>query len=175
MNDDLTTQLRTAASAVAAAGLSDAFGHVSVRAGERSLLITPPVPLGRAGEAPPVRVDVASDELPAGVPLEGWMHLALAAARPEVGSIVRAQPRAVAAFSALGIALPVLGGHGAMLHGVHIHESSRLVRDRATADALAEAAGASGAIILRGNGAVTVGTDAAQAVARMWEIGRAHV
>lgn len=128
---DLADKLYEAATAVSAAGLSDAFGHVSVRTGENSLLMTPPLPLAQANHAPPTIVDISSSTLPPGVPLEGWMHLSLAAQRPEIGAVVRAQPPAVGAFSALGIPLPVLGGHGAMLHGVHLHHSSRLVRDRA--------------------------------------------
>lgn len=49
---DLADKLYEAATAVSAAGLSDAFGHVSVRTGENSLLMTPPLPLAQANHAP---------------------------------------------------------------------------------------------------------------------------
>jgi HCOMODA/2-hydroxy-3-carboxy-muconic semialdehyde decarboxylase len=172
MDDDVQDALVRAARATAAAGLVDAFGHVSMRTGS-GYAITPPVPLGTltASDAP-LEVALDASELPAAAPREAWLHSALYRRRPATGAICRAQPRAVAAFAALDLALPALNGHAALLGRVARYDDSRLVRDAAGGDAVATAAGDADAIILRGNGAVTLGADPARAVARMWLLER---
>lgn len=166
-------RLRAAARAVAAWGLSDAFGHVSVRTGETEALITPPLPLGAISDDTalvPLPLDLAAP-LPDAAPKEAWLHVALMQ-DPGTGAVCRAQPPGVAAVAALGIPFPVLAGHGAMLGPVAVHDDSRLVRDAATAAQVASALGDSRAVVLRGNGAVTRGPDLASAVAAMWVLER---
>ncbi|MGP3534186.1 class II aldolase/adducin family protein [Microbacterium sp. RD1] len=164
----VTRELRQGAGAVARAGLADAFGHVSVRRGT-SISITRAVPLAVfASDGEPVEVALDAVTLPTGAPMEAWLHVALAAARPEIGAVVRAQPPAVAAFATLRRELPILHGHGALLGGTHLVPDSILVRERPRAERIAAGAAGRAAIILAGNGAVTVGADLAQAVARMW-------
>jgi HCOMODA/2-hydroxy-3-carboxy-muconic semialdehyde decarboxylase len=173
MDDDVQRRLADAAHATAGAGLVDAFGHLSVRTAKASFTITPPVPLERLSpEDAFARVGLDARELPAGAPKEAWIHLALYAARPEAGAVCRAQPPAVAAFAALQRELPALNGHAAMLGDVAVHADSRLVRDAAGGAAVARSAGGADAIILRGNGAVTLGRDLPEAVARMWVLER---
>jgi HCOMODA/2-hydroxy-3-carboxy-muconic semialdehyde decarboxylase len=173
VEDDAPARLRIAARAVARTGLSDAFGHVSVRTSPSSALVTPPVPLGGLTDDDPLlTLDLDADDLPAGAPREAWMHLTVLRARSDVGAICRAQPPAVAAWAALQQPLPVVNGHAALLGRVATHPDSRLVRDLASADAVADVLGDGTAVILRGNGALTVAADLASAVAAMWLLER---
>jgi ribulose-5-phosphate 4-epimerase/fuculose-1-phosphate aldolase len=163
-------QLIQAGTVVAAAGLSDAFGHVSVRTSPTTLTITPPVALSLLTDQHEfAELTIGSDELPSAAPKEAWIHLAIAEDRPGVGAICRAQPPAVAALVAAGQPVLPLNGHGSFLgESVPVYEDSRLIRDAASARAVSQALGDSNAVILRGNGAVTTGPDLASAVALMW-------
>jgi ribulose-5-phosphate 4-epimerase/fuculose-1-phosphate aldolase len=62
-----------------------------------------------------------------------------------------------------------LHGQGAFLgEEVPVHEDARLVRSQELSLRVAERLGTGSAVLLRGNGAVTVGTTVGEAVARMW-------
>ncbi|MDT0183966.1 class II aldolase/adducin family protein [Microbacterium sp. ARD31] len=169
---DARTELVRAARVVAGAGLSDAFGHVSVRRGS-SLLITAPIPLAFQTPADVVTLSLDADDLPAGVPKEAWIHIAIARADSHVGAICRAQPRNVARATTAGRSIRPLDGQGALLGPtVATYDDSRLVRDAAAAETVAHLMGDAPAIVLRGNGAVTRGHDLGAAVARMWLLDR---
>lgn len=167
-------QLIRAAHIVAGEQLSDAFGHISIRAAPDELSITPPVPLGAlSDDAKLATLSVTSSALPPGSPREAWIHQAIAAERPEVGAIVRAQPPMVAALVASGQPLRPLHGHGAFLGDpVPVHNDSRLIRDPDSAREVARTLGSGSAIIFRGNGAVTAAPTLEQAVALMWVLER---
>jgi HCOMODA/2-hydroxy-3-carboxy-muconic semialdehyde decarboxylase len=163
-------QLIEAGAVVASAGLSDAFGHVSVRTSPTTLTITPPVALSLlTDEHEFAELTIGAGGLPAAAPKEAWIHLAIAEARPEVGAICRAQPPAVAALVAAGQPVLPLNGHGSFLgESVPVYDDSRLIRDADSARAVSDVLGDANAVILRGNGAVTTGKDLASAVALMW-------
>ena len=169
-------------------GLVTAFGHVSRRTGER-MLITPAADLARVAAADLVEVNLAATSLPSGAPAEAWAHLAVYAARPDVGAIARAQPPAAfAAAAALSgrpraagsrsavppsaasaPVLPLLHGQAAWLgERVPVHQDARLLRSGELAAAAAAALGSSDALLLRGNGALTCGASPGLAAARMW-------
>ena len=164
-----------AARALAAAGLVTAFGHVSVRTGSRSgFRITPPKPLGtlRPGE-PLQEVPLAGAGLPDGVPKEAWIHRAIYEARSDVGAICRAQPPVATAVASAGVPMRVLHGHAAFLgREVPVYGDARLIREREAGEALARGLGDAGGVVMRGNGAVTVGADVGAAAARMWVLER---
>jgi HCOMODA/2-hydroxy-3-carboxy-muconic semialdehyde decarboxylase len=173
VDDEVQTRLRQAAHAVSRAGLTDAFGHVSVRTSATTALVTPPVPLGGITPADSLlEFHLDADELPVDAPREAWMHLAVLRRRPDVGAICRAQPPAVAAWAALHKELPAVNGQAALIGPVATYPESRLVRDLDSAHAVADALGNGTAVILRGNGALTVGADPASAVAAMWVLER---
>jgi ribulose-5-phosphate 4-epimerase/fuculose-1-phosphate aldolase len=114
-------------------------------------------------------LDVESGTLPAGVPREAWIHLAIARVRPEVGAICRAQPPVATALASAGVPIMPLHGQGTYVGAlVPVFDDAILVRDEARAVELARDLGESPALILRGNGAVTVGANIGEAVARMW-------
>lgn len=160
-----------AAGALDAEGLVTAFGHVSVREEEQdSFLITPPKPLGSLEpDEALLEVSLAEEELPEGVPGEAWIHWAIYKNRSDVGGICRAQPPISTAVASGGIPIRPLHGQGAFLgEEVPVYDDARLIRGREAGEALAGDLGGAGGIIMRGNGAVTVGKSVGAAVARMW-------
>ena len=163
-------ELVAAAHALSRAGLVTAFGHLSCRTSTERLLITPPVAPGRiAASMQWTELDVGADALPAGVPREAWIHLAIARVRPDIGAICRAQPSVATALASAGVPIVPLHGQGSYVGAlVPVFDDAILVRDESRAVDLAQQLGDSPAMILRGNGAVTVGDTIGQAVARMW-------
>ena len=160
-----------AAHTLAAEGLVTAFGHASIREeGQDSFLITPPKPLGSLGaDESLLEVPLGRGELPEGVPGEAWIHWAVYNSRPDVGGICRAQPPISMALTSSGIPIRPLHGQGAFLgEAVPVYDDARLIRDREAGEALAGDLGSAGGIIMRGNGAMTVGESVGAAVARMW-------
>jgi HCOMODA/2-hydroxy-3-carboxy-muconic semialdehyde decarboxylase len=145
-----------------------AFGHVSVRTGA-SMLITPAADLATVTESAVVDVPLSTDALPAGAPAEAWAHLALYRARPDAAAIARAQPAAAFAAAACTTSMPVLHGQAAWLgESIPVHDSARLLRSAELADRAAGSLLAGEALLLRGNGALTLGAAPGLAVARMW-------
>jgi HCOMODA/2-hydroxy-3-carboxy-muconic semialdehyde decarboxylase len=170
----LHEEVIAAAHALDAAGLVTAFGHVSFRDGQDSFRITPPKPLGfLVADEPLSEVSLAEDELPEGVPGEAWIHWAVYKSRPDVGGICRAQPPISTAVTSAGLPIRPLHGQGVFLgEEVPVYKDARLIRGREAGEALAEDLGNAGGIVMRGNGAVTVGTSVGAAAARMWVLER---
>jgi len=157
-----------AAHVVARLGLVTAYGHVSARAGA-SMLITPAADLGTVTEATVVEVPLAASSLPPAAPAEAWAHLALYRARPDAGSIARAQPASAFAAAATTTALAPLHGQAAWLgESVPVHDSAHLLRSAELAERAAGSLPTGEALLLRGNGALTLGATPGVAVARMW-------
>jgi HCOMODA/2-hydroxy-3-carboxy-muconic semialdehyde decarboxylase len=179
----LRDEVAEAAHVLARLGLVTAFGHVSARVGG-AMLITPAadlagvsadglieVPLDAPAKAPPEGAGPGV-ALPAGAPAEAWAHLAVYRQRPDADAVARAQPpsafAAAAAAAAVGAIRP-LHGQGAWLgERIPVHDDARLLRSPARADAAARSLPAGEALLLRGNGALTLGATPGLAVARMW-------
>src|ERR687893_1461570 len=86
-----------------------------------------------------------------------------------VEGICRAQPPIATAVTSAAVAIRSLHGQGAFLgREVPVYDDARLIRGREAGEKLAGRLGDAGGIIMRGNGAVTVGTSVGAAVARMW-------
>jgi ribulose-5-phosphate 4-epimerase/fuculose-1-phosphate aldolase len=163
-----------AARALAAHGLVDAFGHVSVRDGDVAL-ITPAVPMAAVADAGElVRLPLGElDELPAGAPKEAWIHWAIYRRRPEVGAICRGQPASPLAVAAVVDELPAVLGQGAIAGApVPVFPDSRLVRDRDLALELAETLAEAPSLIMRGNGALATASTPGRAMARLYLLER---
>ncbi len=159
-----------AARVMAGLGLVTAFGHVSARRGD-TVLITAAAELGEVEAGDVVEVPLHARRLPPEAPAEAWLHLAVYAARDDVAAIARAQPVETFTAAALGRDrfLPSHGQAAWLGDHVRVHNSALLARDAALADAAAADLGPSShALLLRGNGAVTVGADPGLAVSRMW-------
>jgi HCOMODA/2-hydroxy-3-carboxy-muconic semialdehyde decarboxylase len=161
-------ELVQAAHVLARLGLVTAYGHVSARGGAR-MLITPAADLATVTGSDLVDVPIDAHRLPAGAPAEAWAHLALYRARPDAQSIARAQPAGALAAAAAVTALTPLHGQAAWLgESVPVHDSAHLLRSADLADRAARSLPAGEALLLRGNGAVTLGATPGLAVARMW-------
>lgn len=163
-------EIIAAGRALAAAGLVTAFGHVSAREGEDGFFITPPKPLGSLeADEPLLEISLDEEDLPEGVPREAWIHWAIYKSRSDVEGICRAQPPISTAVTSASVPIRPLHGQGAFLgEEVPVYDDARLIRSRDAGEALAERLGDAGGVVMRGNGAVTVGKSIGTAVARMW-------
>lgn len=163
------SEVVAAARALAAAGLVDAFGHVSVRVDDGAL-ITPALSMSEVlSPNQLLQLPLGElDELPAGAPKEAWIHWAIYRARADVGAICRAQPPSPLAVAAVADSLPAVLGQGAIAGApVPVYPDSRLVREAGRAEELAVALGDSPSLIMRGNGALTTASTPGRALARM--------
>jgi HCOMODA/2-hydroxy-3-carboxy-muconic semialdehyde decarboxylase len=167
----LREEVAEAGRVLARLGLVTAFGHVSARAGGATL-ITPAADLSEVTGDGVVLVPLDAEALPPRAPAEAWAHLALYQGRPDVAAIARAQPPsafAAAAAAGPGGTLEPLYGQAAWLgERVPVHDDARLLRSMALASAAAARLPDGEALLLRGNGALTVGATPGLAVARMW-------
>jgi HCOMODA/2-hydroxy-3-carboxy-muconic semialdehyde decarboxylase len=157
-----------AAHALSRLGLVTAYGHVSARAGA-SMLITPAADLATVTEAAIVEVPLEASSLPTAAPAETWVHLALYRARPDAAAIARAQPASAVAAAATTTSLAPLHGQAAWLgESVPVYDSAHLLRSAELAERAARCLPTGEALLLRGNGALTLGATPGVAVARMW-------
>ena len=166
----LRGEVAEAARVLARLGLVTAFGHMSARAGD-SMLITPAADLAGVTAASVLEVPLATRDgaLPAGVPAEAWAHLALYRARPDAAAIARAQPAAAFAVAAVATVMVPVHGQAAWLgESVPVYGDATLLRSADRAERAASCLPAGEALLLRGNGALTLGAAPGLAVARMW-------
>jgi HCOMODA/2-hydroxy-3-carboxy-muconic semialdehyde decarboxylase len=178
----LRAEVAEAAHVLARLGLVTAFGHVSARVGG-AMLITPAADLAGVSadgliEVPLEAGALPAGALPAGAPAEAWAHLAVYRQRPDADAVARAQPPSAFAAAAVAAGAGAGAGAGAIrpLHGqgawlgerVPVHDDARLLRSPALADAAAASLPDGEALLLRGNGALTLGATPGLAVARMW-------
>ena len=161
--------LRLAARALAHAGLVHAYGHCSLRLDSTRFIVSPPKPLGLV-KTNDVAVQVGTTgPLPAGALPEVIVHQRIYAQRVDVKGVVRFQSPHITALSALGRTPRALHGFGAYFAPrPALYPNPRLVRDAPSAAALVEQLGNARGIIMRGNGAVTVGASIEEAVAMAW-------
>ena len=161
--------MRKAARALARAGLVHAYGHCSIRLDARWLLVCAPRPMGliaagESGSVAPIDGDLPPEVLP-----EVRIHQAIYRRRRDVGAVCRSMPRSVMSLSALARTPRARIGFGAYFFPqAPLWDDPLLVRTQDAADRLAAQLGDSRAIVMRGNGAVTVGESMEQAVVFAW-------
>jgi ribulose-5-phosphate 4-epimerase/fuculose-1-phosphate aldolase len=145
----------------------EGFGHISARIpGTDRILMTPRRALGLVTDAELIELDMegeqkAGDSRP---PLEVAMHLAVYRRRADAHAIARGHPRHVAAFACSAEPLRIAHGFGANLgHEIRVFEQPFLVKSSESGEGVADALGASEAVILRANGMLAVGQTIAHA------------
>jgi ribulose-5-phosphate 4-epimerase/fuculose-1-phosphate aldolase len=157
-----------AARLLSAAGLVEAFGHVSVRS-PGGFLITATDPLG---DASPDRVlSTAADGGAAaaeGVPLEAPLHAAIYAARPDVEAICRTHSPAMVAFGARAEVPPLLHGLGGLAGDVRLCGATDLVTSPEAGEEAAAALDVADCLVLRGNGGLAAAPDLGGACVRAY-------
>ncbi len=151
------------------AGLVEAFGHVSARAGE-GFLITSTRPFAGLGADDVLAVDAegAPLEREQGLPLETPLHAAIYRARPDVGAICRTHSRYAVAWGARALVPPLAHGLGGLAGDVALHLDPQLVCERESAARAAGSLGEAACLLLRGNGALATGATLRQAAVRAW-------
>ena len=196
MSNELKTDVAATARMLAAAGLVEAFGHVSARLSGGGFLITPTSPLLDAVADTVITVDDADavvDNPAHAAPLEIPLHAAIYRARPDVAAICRGHGAAMVAWGVTVEDPPLRHGLGAIA-GVHRRSVSRSVTSLplrhglgaiagvtipvhpdvdliASAEAGARAAATLGphhGALLRANGGFAVGADLLEAATRLW-------
>jgi HCOMODA/2-hydroxy-3-carboxy-muconic semialdehyde decarboxylase len=166
----LREEVAEAARVLARLGLVTAFGHVSARAGG-TMLITPAADLAGVTAAQVIEVPFAAWDgtLPPGAPAEAWAHLALYRARPDAAAVARAQPPgAFAVAAAVSVMVPLHGQAAWLGEAVPVHDEAALLRSAGRAERAARGLPEGEALLLRGNGALTLGATPGLAVARIW-------
>lgn len=166
---ELARHVRMAGRALARSGLVHAFGHCSARLDDQRFIITPPKPMGnvRLQDEPP-EVPIVGP-LPEGLLGEVRIHQAIYLRRPDVRAVCRVTPFHVELLSLVRRTPRARHGLGVIFDpAVRLWDDPRLLRDNESAQRLAEDLGAGRAIVMRGNGAVIVGADLAEAVASAW-------
>jgi HCOMODA/2-hydroxy-3-carboxy-muconic semialdehyde decarboxylase len=168
INPQHARRLRLAARAVARAGLVHAYGHCSLRLDATHFIVSPPKPLGLVKNDAPVTVATTGPLPPDALP-EVIVHQRIYERRSDVNAVVRFQSPQITALSAIGRTPRALHGFGSYFAPQPaLYSDPRLVRDAAGAQLLVEQLGMTRAIVMRGNGAVTVGASIEEAVSMAW-------
>lgn len=162
-------QTRVAARALARAGLVHAYGHCSLRIDSRQFIVSPAKPLGLVAPNDSPALVPTNGPLPADALPEVIVHQHIYRRRPDVRGIARFQSPNLMVLSILGLTPRARHGLGAYFApSPPLYRDPRLLRDDASAAALAEQLGVGRAIVMRGNGAVTVGASIEEAVVMAW-------
>ena len=148
--------------------LVEGFGHVSARLPESdSFLLTPRISLALVAEAVLLTLDLDGKVLegrhPA--PFEAWLHTAIMKSKPGVNAVMRIHARVANVFSVTDRKLEPVHNHGSFFAGgVPVFKKPDLISSAALGAEMVESLGEHPAILLRGNGQVTVGRTIAEAV-----------
>jgi HCOMODA/2-hydroxy-3-carboxy-muconic semialdehyde decarboxylase len=161
--------VRKAARALVRHGLANAYGHCSARLDHQSFVVCAAKPMGLIKPAEPGVVVPIDGPLPKGVLGEVRAHQQIYKRRNEIHGICRFLSPKVLSISALGQSPQVRHGFGSYFAPEPpLWRSTTLLRSDERAAGVADALGQARAIILRGNGAITVGETLQQAVILAW-------
>jgi HCOMODA/2-hydroxy-3-carboxy-muconic semialdehyde decarboxylase len=148
--------------------LVEGFGHVSARLADSDLfLITPRVSLAMVTERELLTMNLAGEVVEGHQPppFEAWLHTAILKAKPQVNAITRIHARVANMFSVTDRKLEPVHNHGSFFAGgVPVFPTPDLISSRPLGEEVARAIGDHPALLLRGNGQVTVGRTIPEAV-----------
>lgn len=158
-------KVRVFARALGRAGYVHAYGHCSLRLDTDHFLVCAAKPMGLIEPGEDGTVVPVTGDLPEGVLGEVRIHQYIYQNRPDVGSVCRTMPPNVMALSALhGIAKPRHGFGTYFSPEVPMWDDPQLIRSAPQAEGVADLIGDGRAVIMRGNGLVTAGESAEQAL-----------
>ena len=148
--------------------LVEGFGHVSARIPDSDLfLMTPRVGLALVEEGDLLTMNL-NNEVVAGdqpMPSETWLHTAIMKSKPRVNAITRIHARAANIFSVTDRKLEPVHNHGSFFAGgVPVFNTPDLIASERLGMDVAATLGDNPAVLLRGNGQVTVGRTIPEAV-----------
>lgn len=166
--DRIRKDLVTACRILSNEGLVRGFGHVSARIPDSDLfLLTPRVSLALVREKDLLTLSLEGDliEGKSAPPFEAPLHIAIFKARPDVQAVARIHGRKSNMFSVTDRKIEPAHNHGSFFSGgVRVFPKTDLISTSALGDEVAAALGSAPALLLRGNGQVTVGRTIAEAV-----------
>lgn len=173
--DDLVTANRV----LAREGIVDGYGHVSARSAEAPdrFFLSRALAPGLVTAADLIEYDLDGGALDAAGRdgyVERFLHAAIYRARPDVGAVVHCHTPSLIPYAASSVALRPMYHMSAFLAlGAPVFEirgvdgvSEMLVADARTGQALARALGDAAVVLMRGHGAVIVGSSIPVAVSR---------
>lgn len=141
--------------------LVEGFGHVSARIPDSDLfLMTPRVGLALVKEGDLLTMNLNNEVVEGDQPMpsETWLHTAIMKSKPRVNAITRFHARVANIFSVTDRKLEPVHNHGSFFAGgVPVFAIPDLITTQKLGDQMAKALGDKPAILLRGNGQVTVG------------------
>ena len=148
--------------------LVEGFGHVSARiAGTDHFLITPRIGLALVKKTELLTMNLAGAVIDGAqpAPFEAWLHAAIMKAKPRVNAIARIHARGANIFSVADRKLEPVHNHGSFFAGgVPVFSKPDLISNETLGTEVADGLGDQPAILLRGNGQVTVGRTIPEAV-----------
>jgi L-ribulose-5-phosphate 4-epimerase len=148
--------------------LVEGFGHVSARIPDTEhFLITPRIALALIKESDILILNFKGEvvEGTRQVPSEAWLHTAVMRSKPRVNGITRIHARVANMFSVTDRKIEPVHNHGSFFAGgVPVFHTPDLITTEKLGSEVAQALGDSPAILLRGNGQVTVGRTIPEAV-----------
>jgi len=148
--------------------LVEGFGHVSARLPDSEcFLLTPRISLALVGGADLLTLNldgkVVEGHHPA--PFEAWLHTAIMKSKPSVNAITRIHARVANMFSVTERKLEPVHNHGSFFAGgVPVFKRPDLISTAELGAQMTQELGDDPAILLRGNGQVTVGRTIPEAV-----------
>jgi L-fuculose-phosphate aldolase len=148
--------------------LVEGFGHVSARIPDSDLFVmTPRVALTLVTDDDLLTLNlegnVVAGTRPA--PSESWLHTAVMKAKPRVNAVVRIHGRVANIFSVTERKLEPVHNHGSFFAGgVPVFHKPDLITTQELGQEVARELGDGPALLLRGNGQVTVGRTIPEAV-----------
>lgn len=164
----LERRVRVAARALARNGLVQAWGHCSARIDDETFLICASRPMGRIAVGESGTVVHVDRPLTEGVLGEVRIHQQVYRQRPDVGGVCRVMPPSTVALSTLRIVPRPRHGVGAFNAACRFWEDPRLLRDDGLAAELVAHLGDAPSLVMRANGAVTVGGSIEMAAGFAW-------
>ena len=166
--DQLKKNIISACRVLSYQKLVEGFGHVSARIPDSEFFIlTPRIGLALIKETDLLPMNLRGEVVEGNrqPPSETWLHTAIMKAKPKVNAITRIHARVANIFSVTDRKLEPVHNHGSFFAGgVPVFQRPDLIRTEGLGSEVARALAEKPAILLRGNGQVTVGGTMPEAV-----------
>lgn len=148
--------------------LIEGFGHVSARIPDTDLfLMTPRIGLALVTENELLTMNYNGETIEGNCPApsETWLHTAIMKAKPGINAVTRIHARVANMFSVTDRKLEPVHNHGSFfVGGVPVFDKPDLITTQKLGEEVVQALGDRPAVLLRGNGQVTVGRTIPEAV-----------
>ena len=166
--DQLRKDIISASRILSHLKLVEGFGHVSARIpGSDRFLITPRISLAMVSEEQLLTLNMDGEIVEGNhpAPFEAWLHTAILKTKPRVNAITRIHARVANIFSVTDRRLEPVHNHGSFFAGgVPIFTPPDLISTEKLGNDVSETLANRPAVLLRGNGQVTVGRTIPEAV-----------